>query len=185
MSFFRKTEQGVIWIEEWKPPSIIDMLKEIQYSGNLSDELSELVNYYLKSLIDKEDSSGSISVNLESAIENLTNDIINPCNTLPNCDVVGQGTSRPSLAEIVDLKSPSKSIDATSSTSTLEGQQNKCNDDGCTVTGLTGARTGLTGAQTGLIGGQLGLIVSPWLLQNKSKPKMVKPKKAKICVWKK
>jgi hypothetical protein len=52
---FRKTEQGVIQIKEWQPPSTIDTLKE-KSLGNLSDELSESVNYYLKSLIDKEDS---------------------------------------------------------------------------------------------------------------------------------
>jgi hypothetical protein len=42
-------EQGVIQIKEWEPPSTIDTLKEMQSSGNLSDELSEFVNYYLKS----------------------------------------------------------------------------------------------------------------------------------------
>jgi hypothetical protein len=104
---------------------------------------------------------------------------------LPSCDVVGQETSRSSLAEIVDLKSPNKSIEATSSTSTLGGQQNKGIGAGCDVTGLTGARTGLTGAQTGLTGGQPGLTASPKLLHNKSKPKMVKPKKFEIGVWKK
>jgi hypothetical protein len=126
---FRKTEQGVIRIKEWHPPSTIDTLKEMQSSGNLSNELSEFVNYYIKSLIDKEDSSESILVNLGSVIEKPTNDIINPCKTLPNFVVVGQETSRLSLAEIVDLKSPNKSIEATSSTSTLGGetkQRHRC-----------------------------------------------------------
>ena len=45
----------------------------------------------------------------------------------------------------------------------LGGQQNKSKDAGCTATGLTG---------------------SSKVLQNKSKPKMVKPKKPEICVWK-
>jgi hypothetical protein len=121
MYCFRKTEQGVIRIKEWQPPSTIDTLKEMQSSSNLSDELSEFVNYYIKSFIDKEDSSESILINLGSIVEKPTNDIINPCKTLPNCDVVGQETSRPSLAEIVDLKSPNKSIEATSSTSSLGG----------------------------------------------------------------
>jgi hypothetical protein len=52
------------------------------------------------------------------------------------------------------------------------------------VTGLTGARNGLTGAQTGLTGGQLGLTASSRVSQNKSKPKMIKPKKPEIGVWK-
>jgi hypothetical protein len=54
---------------------------------------------------------------------------------LRNCDVVGQETNRPSLAKIIDIKSPSKSIKTTSSTSTLGGQQNKGNSVGCAVTG--------------------------------------------------
>jgi hypothetical protein len=53
LSYFHKTEQGVIRIKEWQPPSTIDTLKEMQSSGNLSDELSEFVNYYIKSLSDK------------------------------------------------------------------------------------------------------------------------------------
>jgi hypothetical protein len=59
---FCKTDQGVVWIKEWQPPSTIDTLKEMQSLGNLSNELSEFVNYYIKSLIDKEDSSESILV---------------------------------------------------------------------------------------------------------------------------
>jgi hypothetical protein len=106
---FRKTKQGVNRIE-WQPPSTNDTLKEMQSSGNLSDELSEFVNYYIKSLIDEEDSSESIIVNLGSVVEKPINYIIIPSKTLPNCDVVGQETSRPSLAEIVDLKSPNKGI---------------------------------------------------------------------------
>jgi hypothetical protein len=125
----------------------------MQSSGNLSNDLSDFVSYYLKCLIDKEDSSESILVNLESVVEKPTNDIINPCKALPSCDVVGQKTSRPFLAEIVDLKSPSKSLEVTSSTWTLGGQRNKGNRAGCATTGLTGARTGLTGVQTGPTGG--------------------------------
>jgi hypothetical protein len=156
LSCFCKTKQGVFEIKEWQPPSTIDTLKEMQSLGNLSNDLSDFVSYYLKSLIDKEDSSDSIRVYLESVTKPI-DDIINPCKKLPNCDVVGQETSRPSLAEIVDLKSSNKSIEATSSTSTLGGQQNKGIGADCAVTGLTGARTGLTGAQTGLTRGQPGL----------------------------
>jgi hypothetical protein len=113
----------------------------MQSSGNLSDELFEFLNYYIKSLSDKEDNSESILVNLESVVEKLTNDIVNPCKALPSCDVVGQETSRPSLAEIVIPKSPSKSIKNTSSTLSLKGQQNKGKATGCTEAGLTGGAT--------------------------------------------
>jgi ribosomal protein L18 len=83
---------------------------------------------------------------------------------LPNCVVVGQETSRQSLAEIVDQKSLSKSIEATSRTSTLGGQQNKGNSASCAATGLTCARTGLTGTQTSLTGEQPNLTASPRFL---------------------
>jgi hypothetical protein len=63
-------------------------------------------------MIDKEDSSESILVNLELVVEKLTNDIINSCKALPSCDVVGQESSRTSLAKIVDPKSSKKSIEA-------------------------------------------------------------------------
>ena len=85
-------------------------------------------------------------------------------------DVAGQAVIRPSQAEFVDKKSPSKCIETNSSTSTLGGQQNKGKGAGCTATGLTGSPTGLT--------------ASPRVSQNKSKPKMVKPKKPEIGVWK-
>ena len=85
-------------------------------------------------------------------------------------DVAGQHTIRLSQAEIVKPKSPGMSTETKSSTSTLGGQQNKGKDVVCTATGLTGSKTGLTGSSR--------------VLQNKSKPKMVKPKKPKIGVWK-
>jgi hypothetical protein len=121
---FCKTKQGVVEITEWQPPSTIDTLKEMQSLGNLSNNLSDFLSYYLKSLIDKEDNSDSIRVNLESVIKPI-DDIINPCKKLPNYDVVGQETSHPSLAEIVDLKSLNKSIEATSGTLTLGGNKTK------------------------------------------------------------
>ena len=40
LSCYRKIEQGVIKIKEWKPPSTIDLLKEVQSSDTLSDALS-------------------------------------------------------------------------------------------------------------------------------------------------
>jgi hypothetical protein len=142
-------------------------------------------------LRNKKNSVDLIPFNRESLSEEPTIVMSNPCNVLPNCDVVGQETSRPPLAEIVDLKSPNKSIEATCSTSTLGGQQNKGIGAGCSVTGLTGAQTGLTGAQTGLTGAQTGLTgrqpgltASSRVSQNKFKLKMVKPKKPEIGVWK-
>ena len=68
--------------------------------------------------------------------------------------VAGQDEIRPSQIEFVDPKSPRKSTEIVSSTSTLGGQQNKGKKAGCASTGLT---------------------ASSRILQNKSKPKMVKP----------
>ena len=131
---------------------------EMQSSGTLSNVLFDLVMY----LIDKEDSSVATSVIQKSAIEKPTN---NPCKNLPN--VAGQDTIRLSQAEIVEPKSSSKST-TESSTTTLGGQQNKGKGAGCTATSLTGSPTGLT--------------ASSRVSQNKSKPKMVKPKKPDIGV---
>ena len=78
-------------------------------------------------------------------------------------DFAGQDTIRPSQAEIVEPNSLSKYKETNSSTSTLGGQQNKGKGAGCTATGLT---------------------ATPKVSQNKSKPKMVKPKKPEIGVWK-
>ena len=79
---------------------------------------------------------------------------------MPTCDVAGQDIVRPSQAEVVGPNSPGKNTEITSSTSTLGGQQNKGKSSGCTMTG------------------------SSEVLQNKAKPKMVKPKKLEIGVWK-
>ena len=101
----------------------------------------------------------------KSVVEKPTN---NPCKALP--DVAGQDTIRLSQAKIIKPKSPGKSTETKSSTSTLGGQQNKGKDAGCTATSLTGRKIGLTGSSK--------------VLQNKSKPKMAKPKKPEIGVWK-
>ena len=161
LSCYYKIEQGVIQIKEWKPPSTIDLLKEVQSSDTLSYALSDLVQH----LIDQEASSILVPIIQESVIEKPTN---NPCKDLPTCDVACQDTILPSQAEFVDPKFPGKSTKTTSSTSTLGGQQNKGKDAGCTATGLTGLKTSLTGSSK--------------VLQNKTKPKMVKPKKSKISV---
>ena len=122
---------------------------------------------FVDELINKKKSVDSISVIQKSAIEKPTN---NPCNDLPTCDVVGQDTIRLSQVEFVNPRSPGKSTETKSSTSMLGGQQNKGKDASCIATGLTGSTTGLTGSSR--------------VLQNKSKPKMVKPKKPEIGVWK-
>jgi hypothetical protein len=135
----------------------------MQSSGNLSDVLSGIVNFRLKSLIHKEDSSDSIPVNLELFIKNqLMILLIDPCKSLPTCDTVGQETSQLFLAEIVNPKSPHKSIETAFSIS-MEGQQNKGKGVDCANTDPTS---------------------SPRVLQNKYKPKMLKPKKPGIGVCK-
>ena len=90
-------------------------------------------------MIDQIDSSIQAPVAQKSVIEKSTN---NPCKSLP--DVAGQAVIRPSQAEFVDQKSPSKCTETNSSTSTLGGQQNNGNGVGCTAIGLTGSPTGLT-----------------------------------------
>ena len=80
LSCYRKTEQGVIKIKEWKPPSTIDLLKEVQSSDTLSDALSDFVQY----LIDQEDSSILVPIIQKSVIEKPTN---NPYKDLSTCDV--------------------------------------------------------------------------------------------------
>ena len=121
LSCYRKIEQGVIKIKEWKPPSMIDLLKEVQSSDTLSDALSDLVQH----LIDQEASSILVPVIQESVIEKPTN---NPCKDWPTCDVACQDTIWPSQAEIVEPKSPGKNTETKSSTSTLGMQQNKGKD---------------------------------------------------------
>ena len=100
-----------------------------------------------------------------SAIEKPAN---NPCKDLSICDVAGQDTIRSSQAKIVKPNSPSKYTETNSSTSTLGGQQNKGKGASCTAIGLTNSLIGLT--------------ASPRVSQNKSKPKMVKPKKPEIGI---
>ena len=78
-------------------------------------------------------------------------------------NVVSQDTIRPSQAEIVEPNFPSKSTET-------KLNQNKSKGAGCMATDLTGSPTGLT--------------TSPRVSRIKSKPKMVKPKKPEIGVWK-
>ena len=149
-------EQGVKVIKERQIPFPVDILMKMQSSGNLSDFVSSIVKDFIQAPIVQ-----------KSVIEKPTN---NPCKDLPICDVVGQDTVRPSQAEIVEPNSPCKYTEINSSTSTLGGQQNKGKGVGCTTTGLTGSPTGQT--------------ASSRVLPNNSKPKMIKPKKPEIGVWK-
>ena len=108
-----------------------------------------------------------ITVIGKSDVEKPTN---NPCKDLPTCHVASQDEIRPSQAEIVNPIFPSVSIETVLDTSTLGGQQGKDKGVGCDKTNLTDLGTGLT--------------ASSKILQNKSKPKMVKPKNPEISVWK-
>jgi hypothetical protein len=157
------TEQGVKVIQEWQIPSTIDILMEMRSSGTLSNIVSGII----KDFIDQENSSIQALVVQKSIIEKTTN---NPCKDLPICDVVSQDTVRPSQPEIVEPNSPCKYTETNSSTSTLGGQQNKGKGAGCIATSLTGSPTDPT--------------TSSRVLQNRSKPRMVKPRKPEIGIWK-
>ena len=107
------TEQGVKKIKECQIPSTIEILMEMRSSVTLSNVISSVV----KDLIDQIDSSIQAPVAQKSVIEKPTNNL---CKSLP--DVAGQAVIRPSQAEFVDQKSPSKCTETNSSTSTLGGQ---------------------------------------------------------------
>jgi hypothetical protein len=96
--------------------------------------------------------------------------VVNPCKNKPTNAIVDQDTIRLSQAEVADPKTFSKSIETTSSTLILGGQQVEDKGAGCNKTSLTSFKTGLT--------------TSSRVLQNKSRPKMVKPKNPEIGVWK-
>ena len=110
------TVQAVKKINECQIPSTVEILMEMRSSGTLSNVISSVV----KDLIDQIDSSIQAPVVQKSIIEKPTN---NPCKSLP--DVAGQAVIRPSQAEFVDQKSPSKCTETNSSTSTLGGGATK------------------------------------------------------------
>ena len=151
------------WMENKGSPSYHDVLRKVLSTSILSNSDRIYIKYLLgkPELIDIVDKVNPIPVIQKSAIEKPAN---YPCKNLP--DVACQDTIRPSQAEIVEPKSPNKSTKTKSSTSTLGGQQNKGKDAGCITTGLTSSTTGLTGSFK--------------VLQNKSKPKIIKPKKPEI-----
>jgi len=162
---YRVTEQGVIMmkmfaINEYR---MFDLPKHCKSTARFITDLLSFVD----DLINKKKSVDPISVPEKSVVEKPTN---NPCKDLPAYDVASQDTIRPFQAEVVNLKPHGENIEIVSSSSTFGGQQNKSKGAGYAATGLTGLKAGLTG--------------SSGVLQNKAKPKMVKPKKPEIDVWK-
>jgi hypothetical protein len=113
--YYQVTEQGVIMMNEVVITELrmYDIPRHRKSFANLIICLLAFVD----DLRNKKNSVDLIPFNRESVSEEPAIVMSNPCNVLPNCAVVGRETSRPSLAEIVDLKSPNKSIEATSSTS--------------------------------------------------------------------
>ena len=157
--YYRVIEQGVIMIKIF----VINELRMYdlpKHNKSIASVISGFLNF-MDGLINNR--IDPIHIIPKSSIEKPAN---NPCETLPN--VAGQDEIRPFQGEIVDLKSPSKSIEIVSATSMLGCQQGKDKTVGCDKTDPTGSKT--------------GLIASSRVLQNKSKPKMVKPKKPEIGV---
>ena len=110
------------WMENKGSPSYHDVLREVLSTSILSNSDRIYIKYLLDKpeLIDIVDKVNPIPVVQKSVIEKPTN---KPCKNLP--DVAGQDTIRPSQAEIVEPKSPNKSTETKSSTSTLGGNKTK------------------------------------------------------------
>jgi hypothetical protein len=118
---YQVTEQSVIMMNE----AVIDELRMYDLPRHLksfANLISDLLAFVDDLLLNKKHSVDLIPYNRESVYEESAIIMFNPCKVLPNYDVVGQETSWSFLAEIVDLKPPSKSIEVTSSTSTLGGK---------------------------------------------------------------
>jgi hypothetical protein len=95
-----------------------------RYRKSFANLINDLLAF-VDDLLNKKNSVDLIPFNRESVSEEPTIVMSNPCNVLANFDVVGQETSPPYLVEIVDSKSPSKSIEATSSSLMLGGNKTK------------------------------------------------------------
>ena len=108
------------WMENKGSPSYHDVLRKVLSTSTLSNSDRIYIKYLLgkPELIDIVDKVDPIPVIQKSAIEKPAN---NPCNDLPTCDVVGQDTIRLSQVEFVNPRSPGKSTETKSITSTLEG----------------------------------------------------------------
>jgi hypothetical protein len=176
LSCFHTIEQGIIQIKEWQPPSTIDILKEMKSSSTLSDLPSNFLNY----LINKED-----NMDLDFVSDEF---IINPCNDVISTCVVSHGSKdpiRPSKAEIIDPKFSSENIEAVSSASIWGGGQQL--EDSCLFHDRLSSnrseserlvlKTGASGSN--FEQSNIGLDIRS---ENKSKPKMLKPKKPEIGV---
>jgi hypothetical protein len=117
--YYQVTEQGVIKMNE----AVIDELRMYdlpRHCKSFADLINNLLAF-VDDLLNIKNSVDLIPFNRELVSEEPTIVMSNPCKFLPNCDVVGQETSQQSLAEIVDPKSPSKSIKNTSSALSLGG----------------------------------------------------------------
>jgi hypothetical protein len=140
LSCYRKTEQGIIQIKEWHPPSFIDVLKEMQSSGTPSAPLSDTIDSMLCKLknLDEADSVDVVPVVQKSAIEKgklverpIKNNIgvrvvIDPCENRPATNIVFQENEdlfRLSQAEFVCRKSSKEIGEISSNTCTPGGQQ--------------------------------------------------------------
>jgi hypothetical protein len=116
---YQVTEQGVIMMNE----AVIDELRMYdlpRHRKSFADLINNLLAF-VDDLLNIKNSVDLIPFNIKSVSEEPAIVMSNPCKILPNCDVVGQETSRPSLARIVDPKSPCKSIKNTSSALSLGG----------------------------------------------------------------
>jgi hypothetical protein len=91
-----------------------------RHRKSFADLINNLLAF-VDDLLNIKNSVDLIPFNIKSVSEEPAIVMSNPCKILPNCDVVGQETSRPSLARIVDPKSPCKSIKNTSSALSLGG----------------------------------------------------------------
>ena len=113
---YRVTEQDVIMMKMF----VIDELRMFDLPKHRKSTAKFITNLlsFVDDLINKKKSVDPISVPEKSVVEKPTN---NPCKDLPAYDVAGQDTIRPSQAEFIEPKSPSKST-TKSSTSTLGGQ---------------------------------------------------------------
>ena len=103
---YRVMEQGVIMVK-------ISVINELmmydlpKHSKSTASAISGFLNF-VDDHINRNKSIDPIPVIQKSVIQKPTN---NPCKDLPTCDVACKDTIRPSQAEIVEPKSPSKSTD--------------------------------------------------------------------------
>jgi hypothetical protein len=90
---YQITEQGVIMME-------IDSINELRMYNlpKHTKSISNLISGFLTcvdDLLNRKNSADLVPINQESVSEKPPIDMANLCKTLPNCDVVGQETSRP------------------------------------------------------------------------------------------